>query len=332
MGADSNEISFEQISQLLFGLEHRGLDATGICLQNRTGALVTLKAPEPAWQFVTGDACRKWIKQHLNADTMTCILHTRAATLGTPQENENNHPLTVGKVAVVHNGVIGNHRDLFSRMKLKRNGEVDSDIIRAILDEHGLTEDGVENLNHMSGFAAIAAVSSAQPDHLLLARSGSPLVVAAIPETNQLMWASEKSPIHAACRPWQRKWSLWFKENHKDLMFNPFHREMAVLLTSEGVQWEMDFSSTAGGRKHNVVYRQYDNYADKTKRKREEDNRKNAEAAARNSAPEPSSKPVRMKCPSPTCGLLLKFRPDQEKLPFYKLECPKCSTRLGDQA
>jgi len=333
MGVDSTPIGYDQITQLLMGIEHRGIDATGICLQRQDGKLSWIKKDEAAWQFVSSGKTKKFIEENLTDEVMTCILHTRAWTCGPPTNQANNHPLTVGKVAVVHNGMIGNHHALFSQTKLKRAGDVDSDIIRAILDEYGLTPEGAKQLNALNGSAAIAAISSEQPDHLLLGRSGNPLVIAALGEPNWLMWASEKDAIHAASRAWLRKWNQWFRDNSSGAMFNPVEQEKLMLWTSEGVQWESSFS-TYGGQRRQIVYRNYDNKPDKDKRKQEEANRKNLVQIEAQRLPEMQleEKPVRMKCRNLTCGLLIKFRPHHEKIPMYKLECPKCGMRLGDQA
>src|SRR5262245_25523896 len=220
MGAGASAIGAERISQLLLGIQHRGPDATGICLQYGDGSLRVHKSDDIAWRFMELRSTQEWLTKNLTDDVVTAVLHTRAATLGSPRKMQNNHPLWCGRSAITHNGSIANHEYLFKNFKLKRNGEVDSDIIRAILDEYGLTEDGVKQLNQMSGGAAIAAVSSDYPGMLLLARSRNPLVIAADLEEKLLYWASEKDTIHAAARPFERIWRTWFKSNHSGILFN----------------------------------------------------------------------------------------------------------------
>lgn len=330
MGPDSSPIGFDQIRQLLVGLEHRGLHATGMCFQYSNGRLEVIKGPEQAWKFVAGRKVEEWVAEHLTNDVMTCILHNRAWTQGHPNKNENNHPVYCGTTAIVHNGGIHNDHTLFRELKLQRRAEVDSDIIRAILDEWGLTTEGVKMLNKMNGAAAVAAVSKDYPGKLLLCRSGSPLVIAALPDRNQLIWASEKDAIHAAARPWTQMYRMWFKENHKDLLINPVEKEVAVLIGDTGEEWHMEFNCN-GGRSRNIVYRQYEQQPEKKKQLREDENRQ-VVAARKDEKVKASPKPALMKCPNVACGVVLKFTKEQIDKPMWQLQCPDCGQRLGEQA
>lgn len=143
------------------------------------------------------------------------LVHTRAATKGDPIDARNNHPLWNGHSAVVHNGMLNNDDQLFRRFQLDRVGEVDSDILRGILDKFGMTPDGIKNLKEVSGSCAIAAVHEDYPGKLILGRSGSPLILASTP--NQLIWASEKSAIHQAMRPWEPRFGFPMAPNRSDL-------------------------------------------------------------------------------------------------------------------
>lgn len=331
MGADSTPIAYEQIVQLLLSLEHRGNHATGMSFQSKDGKIETFKNADAAWQFVNQRNTKKFVEEHLSEDVMTVILHNRAWTVGPPSDNKNNHPVSSGVTAIVHNGGIQNHDRLFREMQLKRGAAVDSDIIRAILDAYGLTPEGVKNLNKMEGGAAIAAISEEYPGKLLLGRSGNPLVIAALEEENQLIWASEKDAIHAAARPWKQKWNMFFKSNSAELVFNPMEKEKIYLIGDEGAEWYMDFN-ISGGRKTNTIYRLHDTMPEKKKQLRGEENREFAKSKDDVKPGQVSAKPARMRCPNIPCGILIKFRDDQKGQPMWKLECPKCSTRLGDEA
>ena len=61
------------------------------------------------------------------------IFHTRLKTQGEAANNMNNHPLFTKKgVAIVHNGIINNDKEIFGRHE-KRDAEVDSEAILSIL-------------------------------------------------------------------------------------------------------------------------------------------------------------------------------------------------------
>ena len=113
------------------------------------------------------------------------IAHTRWATHGAPCER-NAHPHVSGEdLAVVHNGIIENHEAL--RVRLQGLGyefvsDTDTEVIVHLLshklDEFGdLTVALKAAIKELHGAYGLAVVSAKQPDRLLAARSGSPLVI-----------------------------------------------------------------------------------------------------------------------------------------------------------
>ncbi len=115
----------------------------------------------------------------------TGIGHTRWATHGRPSE-ANAHPHSAGPVAVVHNGIIENH--VAVRQELESEGvkflsDTDTEIVAHLI--HRELSRGkkplfvaVQNaLRHVVGAYAIAVVSRDEPDVVVVARYGSPLVV-----------------------------------------------------------------------------------------------------------------------------------------------------------
>jgi len=112
------------------------------------------------------------------------IAHTRWATHGKPSQT-NAHPHQSGKVAVVHNGIIENHREL--RTELKEEGyefvsETDTEVIAHLIND--LVKQGLElyvavkkTISRLEGAYALGVISTDEPDCLIAARSGSPLVI-----------------------------------------------------------------------------------------------------------------------------------------------------------
>src|SRR5690348_7450697 len=96
----SEPITEEQVALLLMAMEHRGNDATGILAQQPDGSVATAKEDVPAWKFCSGATFENFIGEHLKPDTICVLLHTRAATQGSPRDMKNNHPLFNGKVGV----------------------------------------------------------------------------------------------------------------------------------------------------------------------------------------------------------------------------------------
>lgn len=112
------------------------------------------------------------------------IAHTRWATHGAPCER-NAHPHFSGDLAVVHNGIIENHEAL--REQLKALGYVftsdtDTEVIAHLLnhklkDLPDLTVALKATVKELHGAYGLAVISAQQPDRLVAARSGSPLVI-----------------------------------------------------------------------------------------------------------------------------------------------------------
>lgn len=232
-------ITQEEIAILLCSLEARGNHATGIALHNPDGVHI-IKNATPAWSFVGEKATKDFLDTFLTPETNMALLHTRFATVGNPMHIPNNHPMYLGKVAVVHNGGISNHTQLFSQLKTERSCETDSDIIRGILDTYGLTEQGIKQLGHMNGSAAIAACSADDPDTLLLARSGSPLVYGM--SEDKLWWASTVGAIQKAVRPWVMRHGLWGRKTATDIAYYTMPDHSAYLLTPDGIKYRGPFN------------------------------------------------------------------------------------------
>lgn len=266
-------ISADEVEVLLISLQHRGLSATGVVLQNTDSPdeLFILKAPTPAHNFVATPEYRKFMNKNLKDTTKTVLLHTRAATVGNPLKNENNHPMYNGLTALIHNGGIGNADYLFQDMKLERSCETDSDIIRAVLDKQGLSQDAIQTMNRMSGSAAFAAIRKGDIEHLLLARSGNPLVYAYSDVTDKFYWASEIQAIQKAARPWVRRRGLWFRAGSSKLDYFSIPDNTAYMLGPGGLEWRKEMKISYNFRP--VEYREFENFRHKRKRWEEDHER-----------------------------------------------------------
>ncbi|MGF1469445.1 MAG: glutamine--fructose-6-phosphate transaminase (isomerizing) [Sandaracinaceae bacterium] len=110
--------------------------------------------------------------------------HTRWATHGRPSE-VNAHPHLIGQVAVVHNGIIENHLALRARLE-ERGAQIvsdtDTEIVAHLIDQqvrdgHDLATAVRKALSEVQGAYAIAVLSEAESDRLVVAKSASPLVL-----------------------------------------------------------------------------------------------------------------------------------------------------------
>jgi len=161
----------------LHRLEYRGYDSAGVAVVNehhelqRVRCLGKVKALDEAVSekpLIGG----------------TGIGHTRWATHGEPSET-NAHPHASGTFAVVHNGIIENHEEL--RELLKSRGYVflsqtDTEVIAHLVEWEMRSTDSLleavkKAVKQLTGAYGMVVMDSRHPEHLVAARSGSPLVI-----------------------------------------------------------------------------------------------------------------------------------------------------------
>jgi glucosamine--fructose-6-phosphate aminotransferase (isomerizing) len=159
-------------------LEYRGYDSAGVALLNDQGELQRSRR--------VGKVAE--LQSALNEQPLAGrlgIAHTRWATHGAPSER-NAHPHFSGQeLAVVHNGIIENHEELRERLKglgYVFSSDTDTETIVHLLEyklrSHPDLADALkEAVKELHGAYGLAVINSKQPDRLLAARSGSPLVV-----------------------------------------------------------------------------------------------------------------------------------------------------------
>lgn len=161
-------------------LEYRGYDSSGIALLNDTGKLQRVRALGKI----------KVLQQKVEAESIpfsgyTGIAHTRWATHGAPAEN-NAHPhICNGSVAVVHNGIIENYESL-KQEQLEQGyqftSETDTEVvaheIHHQLRSHETLFRAVQAaVKQFDGAYALGVISTDDPNTLVAARKGSPLVI-----------------------------------------------------------------------------------------------------------------------------------------------------------
>ncbi len=110
------------------------------------------------------------------------IGHTRWATHGGPTVT-NAHPHQAGRVAVVHNGIIENYRDLRARLSHRTFvTETDTETVAQLCEDFldqglGRREAATETLKHLDGAYALAFLFQGEADLIVAARKGSPLAI-----------------------------------------------------------------------------------------------------------------------------------------------------------
>ncbi len=161
----------------LHRLEYRGYDSAGVAVLGADKQMNILRRVGKV----------KALDDALEAKPLlggTGIAHTRWATHGEPSE-ANAHPHRSGKIAVVHNGIIENYEEL--RAELQTRGYVfqsqtDTEVIAHLVEwefrtSNSLLEAVQKTVKQLRGAYGTVVLNEEEPEHLIVARSGSPLVI-----------------------------------------------------------------------------------------------------------------------------------------------------------
>ena len=161
----------------LHRLEYRGYDSAGVAVVNENYELQRVRCLGKV----------KALDEAVSEKPLiggTGIAHTRWATHGEPSET-NAHPHVSGTFAVVHNGIIENHEEL--RALLKSRGYVflsqtDTEVIAHLVEWEMRSTDSLleavkKAVKQLTGAYGMVVMDSRYPEHLVAARSGSPLVI-----------------------------------------------------------------------------------------------------------------------------------------------------------
>lgn len=158
----------------LHRLEYRGYDSAGIVTVSKLGA--TLCRAKGKVAELEALVNKKPSKDKIG------IGHTRWATHGEPSET-NAHPHKSGDIYLVHNGIIENYKELKAELKNhKFVSQTDTEVLAALVDS--FYKPGVELIDAVTqalklvvGTYGIAVISVRDPDEIIVARSGSPLII-----------------------------------------------------------------------------------------------------------------------------------------------------------
>ena len=176
-------------------LEYRGYDSAGVALHN--GAVNIYKRKGKVQELLD-------FAEHLDTSGTLGIGHTRWATHGKPDNvNAHPHPSSNGRLTIVHNGIIENYAQIKAALeKLGHSfvSQTDTEVLVHLIEE--IQKEGgnlpIEEavriaLNRVVGAYAIVVIDKEEPNKLVAARKGSPLVVGV--GKNEFFLASDATPI-----------------------------------------------------------------------------------------------------------------------------------------
>src|SRR5918994_63897 len=158
-------------------LEYRGYDSAGIALLTEAGDVFVEKKAGKLTNLT----------EHLNGGAPAGhqgIAHTRWATHGRPNDlNAHPHTDCSGRLALIHNGIIENYRELKDRLQAgghRFTSETDTEVLAHLIEEayDGDLVDAVRTaLKEVRGAYAIGVMHHDHPDRIVGARMNVPLIV-----------------------------------------------------------------------------------------------------------------------------------------------------------
>lgn len=179
--------------RLLSQIAERGDKATGYACAGRNGLRV-VKDRIGVREFVEryGGEIRRDV-----AGARAWIAHSRFPSVGSVEQPFNNHPIfTKSGLAMVHNGVIYNPKEVFDRFGLDRDGEVDSEVILKLIEkkrgETGDTGEAIaQAVKYLDGSLTFALIDEARPGEVWLHKFGYSAPASVAVSGGLIVFASE---------------------------------------------------------------------------------------------------------------------------------------------
>ncbi|HEY7772741.1 MAG TPA: glutamine--fructose-6-phosphate aminotransferase, partial [Marinagarivorans sp.] len=178
VGAVAQRDVAEILVEGLRRLEYRGYDSAGVAIINNEQQLQRVRRLGKVAELADAIALAP-------VPGGTGIAHTRWATHGEPSER-NAHPhLSAEQIAVVHNGIIENHVELKEALVAKGHvfaSDTDTEVIAHLVYEELKTADSLlqavqKSVVQLTGAYGTVIIDKHDPERMIVARSGSPLVV-----------------------------------------------------------------------------------------------------------------------------------------------------------
>ena len=246
IGYIGNENAVPIIVDGLKRLEYRGYDSAGIAIYGSEEFKLAKQKGRLA--VLEGLLAKSPIEGYMG------IGHTRWATHGEPSDiNSHPHVGEKSKIAIVHNGIIENYKQLKAR--LERRGvtfasETDSEVIAQLAEYYyngDLMETVIKVVNALEGSYALGVMCLDDPDKLIAIRKDNPLIVGVSKEGNYIA-----SDVSAILKRTKQVYYLEDKEiavlTKDDVQFFNIDKE-PIQKDIETITWSVD-SAEKGGYSH----------------------------------------------------------------------------------
>jgi len=183
--------------ELMVELQPRGIDATGIAVINEGAPSRVFKKPLRPERMVERPMFDETLEL-IGPKTNFIMLHSRATTVGSTEDNFNNHPIIIEPIVGIHNGTLYNEDRLFDRFEddFKRDGDVDSEVIFKLylhFVDQGLNpkQAMAQTGSLLQGAFTGALVDMRTPSQMVMFKHQRPLCVFRFPHYDMIVTVSE---------------------------------------------------------------------------------------------------------------------------------------------
>lgn len=198
VGYTGGQEAFPILIKGLKRLEYRGYDSAGVALQHASGDVVVCKTKG---KVINLESCA----QGKDLSGSLGIAHTRWATHGEPSErNAHPHYSESGEIALVHNGIIENYRELKRALSAEGytfQSDTDTEVLVQLIEytkkkyNLSLFRAVQKALSNVIGAYAIAVIDKNEPHCLVATRKSSPLAIGVGGDNQEFFLASDPTPM-----------------------------------------------------------------------------------------------------------------------------------------
>ena len=198
VGYTGSREAFPILIKGLKRLEYRGYDSAGVALQHASGDIVVCKTKGKVINLESS-------AQGKDLSGSLGIAHTRWATHGEPSErNAHPHYSESGEIAIVHNGIIENYRELKRALESEEysfQSDTDTEVLVQLIEytkkkyNLSLFRAVQKAVGSVIGAYAIAVIDKSEPQCLVATRKSSPLAIGVGNDNQEFFLASDPSPM-----------------------------------------------------------------------------------------------------------------------------------------
>lgn len=206
-----NKIFYKSIEKLFLLSESRGKEASGICYMD-SDEVVVYKECFRAKKLIHGENFKKIMDYTNGKKHYMAMGHARMVTNGSHENTENNQPVEKNDLVCIHNGIIVNDKDIWSKYPdMDREVEVDTEVFLALLKRYNYQEDlltAIKNsIKEIKGSLSVALLDKTS-NYLMLYTNVGSLYIVLSNDKKMLLFASERYILERLIRV--KKLEKWY--------------------------------------------------------------------------------------------------------------------------